>query len=134
MIVKTSTKNETKVKKVTLDENLFLEEVKIRVHSLCCDYAMKNGITSLDDVSAKIKGQFEKQVKAEIQSKFKIKGSRSGHLDYASAEQQAVIADANESIKNITFSYDGYDKEGNKVKKTIACAVITKVVNEEPVK
>ena len=114
MIVQTSTSS-TKPKKTPLEHEDFLDMVNSRVDSLCYKYCMDKKIM---EIPTKIKNQFEKQVAKDIESRFRVKGTRSGHINKATSEIQTQFNSLKEQVEAITFSADGVD---------YVCTVLCKV-------
>ena len=100
MVVNVSTTSQ-KPKKVALEYEDFIAMVNNRVKSLSFDYCMNHKVMELPN---KIKKQFENQVAKEIEAKFKIKGSRYGHINKADAETQTKFSSLKEQIEEIKFT------------------------------
>ena len=100
MLVKVSTTSQ-KPKKTALEYEDFIAMVDNRVKSLSFDYCMNHKVMELPN---KIKKQFENQVAKEIETKFRVKGSRSGHINKANAETETKFNSLKEQVEEINFT------------------------------
>ena len=118
MVVTTQTTS-TKPKKTALEHDDFIAMVDSRVKSLSYDYCIKHNSM---EIPAKIKRQFESQVAKDIENRFRVKGTRSGHINKASADIQTKFNSLKEQVELLTFSYDNVD---------YVCTVLCKKVVEK---
>ena len=123
MIVNVNTTSK-KPNKTALEYEDFIAMVNNRVKSLEFDWCSKN---KTFEIPAKIHNQFERQVSKDIESKFRIKGSRSGHINKASTELQEKYNSLKDQLSEIKFSVDGVDYICNAICKKVTTA-------EEPAK
>lgn len=114
MIVQTSTTS-TKPKKTALEYDDFLAMKDSRVKGLCYDWCQKNNKMMVD---SKVLKQFSKQVETDIENRFRVKGTRSGHINKADSETQTLFNSLKEQVEEITFSADGVN---------YVCTVLCKV-------
>ena len=66
----------------------------------------------------KTRGQLERQAKAKIDKVYRVKNSRTGHINSAPAKVQELHAEIKSMIEGITWEVDG---------KTIVMGLLTKV-------
>ena len=123
MIVNVNTTSK-KPTKTALDYEDFISMVNNRVKSLEFDWCSKN---KTFEIPTKIRNQFEKQVSKDIESRFRVKGSRSGHINKASAELQEKYNSLKDQLSEIKFSVDGVDYVCNAIcKKAPTSEEVTK--------
>ena len=114
----TSTKE---VKKVAITEQEFNNMVNLEKRNLAINYmkAKNKDLNSLD----KFEKQFENEAINRIGSVYRVKGTRSGHINSAPLEIQKLYSEAMTLVEQITFTKD----DGESYKATI---LVKKVVVE----
>ena len=122
MTVEVSTKSK-KPTKVSLENDEFVAMVNNRVKSLEFDYAQKH---KTFEIPAKIHRQFETQVANDIESKYKVKGTKAGNIAKCEDSQKRKLFD---ELKNglESLEFVGNDNQ------IYICKAMCKLANEKEI-
>ena len=108
MLVQTSTTskpNNLLKKKTSISDEQFTEFVANSSKSRCFDYYEKEGKMPSDQMRKAI----YKKCLDLVSSEYRVKGTRSGHINHAPVKIQDAYADAKKLIENLTWTTNGVE-------------------------